>query len=140
MSQTPFAPAVRDISQAQAAVAGALLVMQFDLADLRGLFDLDVARFRLQIRPEPGHPVVLYEWRSEGSEAFPSGEIAYQSAATKLRVAASSAQTRQHFAPILQTEYPSPWRLELGLYAPDRPDDFVCIGLGDFPVAPGVVA
>ena len=140
MSQTPFAPTIRDISQAQAAVAGARLVMHFDLADLRGLFDLEASEFRLQIRPEPGHPVILYEWRSGGSDAFPEGEIAYQSAATKLRAAASSGQTRQYFAPVLQAEYPSPWRIELGLYAPDRPDDFVCIGLGDFPVEPGVVA
>jgi len=133
-------PPIRDITQGQPAIAGARLGLIFDLADLAGLIDVENVGWRAQIRPQAGHPVVLYEWRTGGSAQYPASETAVDRAGSKLRLSASSAQTRVHLSPLLQTEYPSPWRIELGFYAPDAPDDFICIGVGDFPVAPGLVA
>lgn len=133
-------PALRDISQAQPALAGARLGLIFDLADLAGIVDVAAVTWRAQIRPAAGHPVVLYEWKSGGSAAFPASETSVDPAGSKIRLGAASIETRTYFSALLQAEYPSPWRIELGFYRPEAPDDFVAIGVGDFPVSPGVVA
>ena len=126
-----------NISLPETAVATQRLTISIPLTALAALFDLSAASFRAQVRPALGSPVLIYEWKSGGSDHSPGSIVSYEPTSKVLTLVAPSEDMLAVFSNDVMPSATTIFKWEIGFFLPGS-DDFRGIGLGDFPVQKGV--
>lgn len=126
-----------NLSLTESAVRTQRLSISIPLTALAALFDLSTVSFRAQVRSAAGSPVLLYEWKSGGSDHSPGSTVSYEPTSKVLTLVAPSEDMLDVFSDDVMPSSTTIFKWELGFFLPDS-DDFRGIGLGDFPVQKGV--
>lgn len=87
-----------------------------NLTSFAAVYNLTTARHRVQFRPTPNSPVVLYEFDSAGSETHPGSALTYSAAAKTLQWTGPTAD----FAAFTGVLY---W--DSGFYLASAPTEFI---------------